>query len=144
MNVVRQMFHLNIMQAYTGPTKKNKVSTVMLIAQYHKGFHLKQIHIQLPDISVSLPEVLSTRVVDYVKSCGLELPIIDEATSSAEAPTTLLTDIKLAQFPISENCTASSISWAPPLQNWNPWRASNIDEPPLAFVSCFLLKKIIF
>ncbi|KAF1765667.1 hypothetical protein GCK72_005620 [Caenorhabditis remanei] len=116
MNVVRQMFHLNIMQAYTGPTKKNKVST-------------------LPDISVSLPEVLSTRVVDYVKSCGLELPIIDEATSSAEAPTTLLTDIKLAQFPISENCTASSISWAPPLQNWNPWRASNIDEPPLAFMT---------
>ncbi|ETN77796.1 hypothetical protein NECAME_10806, partial [Necator americanus] len=28
-----------------------------------------------------------------------------------------------------------NISWAPPMQNWNPWRASNIDEPPLAFMS---------
>uniref|UniRef100_A0A1I7UYS9 RNA helicase n=1 Tax=Caenorhabditis tropicalis TaxID=1561998 RepID=A0A1I7UYS9_9PELO len=28
-----------------------------------------------------------------------------------------------------------NISWAPPLQNWNPWRASNIDEPPLTLMS---------
>lgn len=28
MNIVRQMFHLNIMQSYSGPIKKSKVSTV--------------------------------------------------------------------------------------------------------------------
>ncbi|CAL2032817.1 unnamed protein product [Caenorhabditis brenneri] len=116
MNVVRQMFHLNIMQAYSGPTKKTKVST-------------------LPDIDINLPEELSTRVINYVKSCGIDLPTINESLSSTEAPSSLLTDVKLAQFPNSEASTASNISWAPPLQNWNPWRASNIDEPPLAFMS---------
>ncbi|PIC45573.1 hypothetical protein B9Z55_005547 [Caenorhabditis nigoni] len=116
MNIVRQMFHLNIMQAYSGPTKKNKVST-------------------LPEIDVNLPEELSTRVIEYVKSSGLELPVIDESVSSSESPSSLLTDAKLAQFPNSEACTGSNISWAPPLQNWNPWRAANIDEPPLAFMS---------
>lgn len=116
MNIVRQMFHLNIMQSYSGPIKKSKVST-------------------LPEIAISIPEDLSTRVTEYVRSCGLELPEINETSATPEAPTSLLTDVKLAQFPVSEICSASNISWAPPLQNWNPWRASNIDEEPLAFMS---------
>uniref|UniRef100_A0A914VHA8 RNA helicase n=1 Tax=Plectus sambesii TaxID=2011161 RepID=A0A914VHA8_9BILA len=30
---------------------------------------------------------------------------------------------------------AGVVSWCPPLQNWNPWRGSNIDEGPLAFTT---------
>ncbi|CAI2341581.1 unnamed protein product [Caenorhabditis sp. 36 PRJEB53466] len=116
MNVVRQMFHLNIMQAYSGPIKKSKAST-------------------LPEIEVNIPEELAGRVVEYVQNNGIGLPVIDETTATSDAPSSLLSDTKLAQFPVSEVRTASNISWAPPLQNWNPWRASNIDEEPIAFMN---------
>lgn len=39
----------------------------------------------------------------------------------------------LERFPPSERRTMSSIiQWVPPIPNWNPWIASNIDEGPLA------------
>lgn len=39
----------------------------------------------------------------------------------------------LERFPPSERRTTSSIiQWVPPIPNWNPWIASNIDEGPLA------------
>uniref|UniRef100_A0A8R1DK51 RNA helicase n=1 Tax=Caenorhabditis japonica TaxID=281687 RepID=A0A8R1DK51_CAEJA len=116
MNLVRQMFHLNIMQAYSGPTKKAAVST-------------------LPELEIKLPDELAQRVSNYVKNLGMELVEVNESALTPDTPATIISDIKLASFPVSEVCSASNISWAPPLQNWNPWRASNIDEPPLAFMS---------
>ncbi len=38
-------------------------------------------------------------------------------------------------FEPSEKRLASIISWCPPIQNWNPWLGSNIDDGPLATVS---------
>lgn len=39
----------------------------------------------------------------------------------------------LERFPPSERRTTSAIiQWVPPIPNWNPWIASNIDEGPLA------------
>ena len=39
----------------------------------------------------------------------------------------------LERFPPSERRTTSTIiQWVPPIPNWNPWIASNIDEGPLA------------
>lgn len=39
----------------------------------------------------------------------------------------------LERFPCSERRTTSSIiQWVPPIPNWNPWIASNIDVGPLA------------
>lgn len=37
------------------------------------------------------------------------------------------------RFPTSEQVQIGSITWAPPSENWNCWRAANIDEKPLAF-----------
>ncbi len=45
----------------------------------------------------------------------------------------LLNSQILERFPPSERRTISSIiQWVPPIPNWNPWIASNIDEGPLA------------
>lgn len=119
--------------------QSRRVKSARLVFLSLSCFEVYYINFQLPEIAISIPEDLSTRVTEYVRSCGLELPEINETSATPEAPTSLLTDVKLAQFPVSEICSASNISWAPPLQNWNPWRASNIDEEPLAFVS-FLIQ----
>lgn len=87
-------------------------------------------------------------------NAGVEpITIGPEEKATSEAPKSLLTNCKLEEFPESQviffcmlkPCITESvvfevmppgnISWAPPMQNWNAWRASNIDEPPLAFVS---------
>lgn len=58
--------------------------------------------------------------------------------ASEEQPKSLICDKKMEEFPISESRAGGNISWSPSLPNWNPWRAANIDEKPLAFVNpCF-------
>ncbi|CAB3404304.1 unnamed protein product [Caenorhabditis bovis] len=116
MNLVRQMFHLNIMQAYGGPQRKDPVST-------------------LPEIELKIPDELANRVKDYVTNCGIDLKYPNPGIATADSPVSILADQKLLQFPDSDITQVSNVSWAPPMQNWNPWRASNIDEPPLAFMT---------
>ncbi|CAF1685673.1 unnamed protein product, partial [Adineta ricciae] len=54
--------------------------------------------------------------------------VIDEQSDKS-----LLNRQVLERFPASERRTISSIiQWVPPIPNWNPWIASNIDEGPLS------------
>ncbi|KAL6729780.1 hypothetical protein Aduo_000805 [Ancylostoma duodenale] len=117
MGIVRQLFHLGILAEFKGERKKTTAAT-------------------LPEIPVNISDELAERVRAYVVNAGVELITVgpeDKATS--ESPKSLLTNCKLEEFPESQVMPPGNISWAPPMQNWNAWRASNIDEPPLAFMS---------
>ncbi|XGW21685.1 hypothetical protein V3C99_004562 [Haemonchus contortus] len=117
MGIVRQLFHLGILAEFKGERKKTVATT-------------------LPEIPITIPPELAERVKNYVTSSGVEPITVDPNENvTTEAPKSLLTNCKLDQFPDSEVMPPGNISWAPPMQNWNPWRASNIDEPPLAFMS---------
>ncbi|VDL74592.1 unnamed protein product [Nippostrongylus brasiliensis] len=139
MGIVRQLFHLGILAAFKGERRKTTAAT-------------------LPDIPISIPGDLAERVSNFLKASGVTpVSIGPEDNVTAESPKSLLTNCKLEQFPDSQvtevfnKCVKRAglrlegipvqvmppcnISWAPPMQNWNPWRASNIDEPPLAFMS---------
>jgi ATP-dependent RNA helicase A len=38
-------------------------------------------------------------------------------------------------FEASEKKHGMTVSWCPPMQNWNPWIGCNIDEGPMATVT---------
>lgn len=79
---------------------------------------------------------LSTRIGQYLADLGVS-EVTDFGTASPTEPVSLLIQQKLDQFDVSEPSFGGVISWSPALQNWNPWKASNIDEAPLAFVRMF-------
>lgn len=104
----------------------------------------------MAEIKVHVDPGLVTRIEKYLGDVGVE-PVIDGLEQTTpDAPKSLLVDKKLDEFPPSEdNYSNASIMWAPPCQNWNPWkfvllfkflficpsRASNIDNQPIAFWS---------
>ncbi|KAJ1362716.1 hypothetical protein KIN20_022375 [Parelaphostrongylus tenuis] len=101
-----------------------------------KGERKKSTAATLPEIPISVPPALAERVQKYVMNSGVKpISVTAEDNPTQERPKSLLTNCKLDQFPDSEAMPPGNISWAPPMQNWNAWRASNIDEPPLAFMS---------
>ncbi|VDN28738.1 unnamed protein product [Gongylonema pulchrum] len=74
--------------------------------------------------------------------CGIE-EVIPPVHASRAAPVSLLVSQKLTQFEPSEPVCGGFVSWCPALQNWSPWKAANIDEPPYAFVCQYLLEDYI-
>ncbi|VDM53399.1 unnamed protein product [Angiostrongylus costaricensis] len=115
--IVRQLFHLRMLSEFKGERKKSAVT-------------------MLPEIPILIPPSLAERVKKHVLNSGVTpVSFTEEDNPTQERPKSLLTNCKLDQFPDSEATPPGNISWAPPMQNWNAWRASNIDEPPLAFMS---------
>ena len=47
-------------------------------------------------------------------------------------------------FPISEKRPGMTISWSPPISNWNAWSGSNIDEGHLATLSLDEISKNLY
>ncbi|KAI6233360.1 RNA helicase [Aphelenchoides fujianensis] len=95
-------------------------------------------HLGLPPIRVTIDPELMERLHRFLVDSCVELPDpADFALAAPDARISLLTDQRLAAFPLQSSRSAKSslISFAPPTKNWNPWRAANIDEPPLAQMS---------
>ncbi|KAL7079809.1 hypothetical protein ACQ4LE_000922 [Meloidogyne hapla] len=120
LSIVRQLFHIGAIPSSSDKLPSNK----KLRAD------------NLSDIKVHVDPGLVTRIEDFLESVGLH-PVIDGLEETTpDTPKSLLVDKKLEEFPPSEDKYCStSIMWAPPCQNWNPWKASNIDNQPIAFWS---------
>ncbi|CAJ0955513.1 unnamed protein product, partial [Mesorhabditis belari] len=114
-NLVRQLFHMKLIKEYS-------------------GVRVKRTATNLEPINIPEDRALFERVLHYVNRRGLQ-PVVPDQSATSELPQNLLIDVKLTAFPDSEAFPGGSISWAPAQQNWNPWRACNIDTPPLAFQS---------
>ncbi|XP_053325298.1 ATP-dependent RNA helicase A isoform X2 [Spea bombifrons] len=113
LSLVRQLYHLGVIEAYSGQTKKKE------------GESLEPYEVNLsPDIQKQLQSV--------IQELGLEVPY---APQDSTQPVTLTLG-KLVHFEPSQRQSMSGVvPWSPPQENWNPWTSSNIDEGPLAFAT---------
>ncbi|XP_046383681.1 dosage compensation regulator [Ischnura elegans] len=111
LSVVRQLYHLGVIEAFTGTLKKNKESVQMK-----------------PHPVVISPE-LEQKVMEVVEKVGVK-PV--EIPANAEGPVSLLSDHVIEEFQLSKPQPAAVVPWSPPQPNWNPWKNCNIDEGPLA------------
>ncbi|XP_028283135.1 ATP-dependent RNA helicase A-like isoform X2 [Parambassis ranga] len=111
LSLVRQLYHLGVVEAYSGVTKKKEGETL-------EAFEVKV----SPDLQQQLTSV--------VQELGVTVP---PAPADPSSPVSLVQG-KIVTFEPSQRQTgAGVIPWSPPQVNWNPWTSSNIDEGPLAF-----------
>ncbi|KAM7379866.1 hypothetical protein PAMP_005383 [Pampus punctatissimus] len=111
LSLVRQLYHLGVIEAYSGVTKKKEGET-------------------LETFDVSMRPDLQQQLATVVQELGVSIPPppADPSTSVS------LLQGKIATFePSQRQSGAGVVPWSPPQVNWNPWTSSNIDEGPLAF-----------
>lgn len=115
LSIVRQLYHLGVIEAFSGTLKKDKSSIDM------KPY----------DVKVS-PE-LQSQLQDCLQD--LEIAPIKIDSQISDQPVSLLSSQVLTDFPASQSVVAGVVPWTPPQPNWNPWTGCNIDEGPLATAS---------
>nr|O70133.2 RecName: Full=ATP-dependent RNA helicase A; AltName: Full=DEAH box protein 9; Short=mHEL-5; AltName: Full=Nuclear DNA helicase II; Short=NDH II; AltName: Full=RNA helicase A; Short=RHA [Mus musculus] len=113
LSLVRQLYHLGVIEAYSGLTKKKEGERV----EPYKVFLSPDLELQLQNVVQELDLEIVPPPVDP------SMPVI-------------LNIGKLAHFEPSQRQNAVGVvPWSPPQSNWNPWTSSNIDEGPLAYAS---------
>ncbi|XP_076644853.1 dosage compensation regulator mle isoform X2 [Halictus rubicundus] len=123
LSLVRQLYHLGVIEAFSGTLKKNKD------AEQIKPYPVKI----SPEVERQIHDVLSSL---NVKPVSVELykqeAVKQEENSQPMPAVSLVTNQVLDDFISSVPQPAGVVSWSPPQQNWNPWTGCNIDEGPLA------------
>nr|CAD7589642.1 unnamed protein product [Timema genevievae] len=114
LSLVRQLFHLGVIEAFTGTLKKSKEEE------------------QMKPYPVSISPDLSKQIFDVLDALQINPTIIPK---DSEGPVSLLSNTILEDFIASKPQAAGVVTWSPPQPNWNPWTACNIDEGPLAHTS---------
>uniref|UniRef100_A0A8C3TKT9 RNA helicase n=1 Tax=Catharus ustulatus TaxID=91951 RepID=A0A8C3TKT9_CATUS len=112
LSLVRQLYHLGVIEPYAGQTKK-------------KGESLEPYEVSLsPDLENNLQKT--------IRELSLEIVPLPEDPSNP----VLINVGKLAHFePSQRQSHMGVVPWSPPHSNWNPWTGCNIDEGPLANLS---------
>ncbi|XP_062458304.1 ATP-dependent RNA helicase A isoform X3 [Pezoporus occidentalis] len=109
LSLVRQLYHLGVIEPYSGQTKKKGES--------------------VEPYEVSLSPDLENQLQKTVQELSLEIVPLPEDPSNP----VLLNVGKLAHFePSQRQSHVGVVPWSPPHSNWNPWTSCNIDEGPLA------------
>ncbi|KAM6327731.1 ATP-dependent RNA helicase A isoform 2-T2 [Podargus strigoides] len=109
LSLVRQLYHLGVIEPYSGQTKKKGES--------------------VEPYEVSLSSDLENRLQSTVRELSLEIAPLPEDPSKP----VLISVGKLAHFePSQRQSHVGVVPWSPPHSNWNPWTSCNIDEGPLA------------
>ncbi|PSN52665.1 Dosage compensation regulator [Blattella germanica] len=112
LSIVRQLFHLGVIEAFSGTLKKNKESE------------------QMKPYEVALSPELESQIFTVLED--LKIMPANVTPSEAGTPISLLTPHVLDDFITSKPQAAGVVPWSPPQPNWNPWTGCNIDEGPLA------------
>ncbi|KGL99604.1 ATP-dependent RNA helicase A, partial [Charadrius vociferus] len=109
LSLVRQLYHLGVIEPYSGQTKKKGES--------------------VEPFEVSLPSDLENQLQNVVRELSLEIVPLPEDPSNP----VVINVGKLAHFePSQRQSHMGVVPWSPPHSNWNPWTSCNIDEGPLA------------
>ncbi|XP_042320101.1 ATP-dependent RNA helicase A isoform X1 [Sceloporus undulatus] len=113
LSLVRQLYHLGVIEAYSGQTKKKEGESI-------------------EPYDVNITSHLENQLQSIVEEMGLEIiPPPDDPSIPA-----VLNLGKLAHFEPSQNQNQMGVvPWSPPQSNWNPWTSCNIDEGPLAYAT---------
>ncbi|KAK7017965.1 ATP-dependent RNA helicase A, partial [Halocaridina rubra] len=112
LSLVRQLYHLNVIEAFTGTFKKKEAE-------------------QMKPYQIALSPEIMAQIDGVIKATGIE-PV--ECFDNSSTPLNLIPSVQLEEFEDCEGPVISSgvVSWSPPQTNWNPWTACNIDVGPLA------------
>ncbi|KAK8730414.1 hypothetical protein OTU49_007995 [Cherax quadricarinatus] len=115
LSLVRQLYHLNVIEPFSGTLKKKDTE-------------------QLKPYQVALSPEAVTLIDSVIRTTGVH-PVMPGSDPSQ--PSSLIPDVKLAEFELSEapQSTGGVVSWSPPQQNWNAWTSCNLDEGPLSTLS---------
>ncbi|NWS81845.1 DHX9 helicase, partial [Toxostoma redivivum] len=109
LSLVRQLYHLGVIEPYTGQTKKKGES--------------------LEPYEVLLSSDLENHLQKTIRELSLEIVPLPEDPSNP----VMINVGKLAHFePSQRQSHMGVVPWSPPHSNWNPWTGCNIDEGPLA------------
>ncbi|XP_053247085.1 ATP-dependent RNA helicase A isoform X1 [Podarcis raffonei] len=113
LSLVRQLYHLNIIEPYSGQTKKKEGESV-------------------EPYEVNISSDLEYHLQGIVEEMCLEtVPPPEDPNFPA-----ILNIGKLAHFePSQKQNQTGVVPWSPPQSNWNPWTSCNIDEGPLAYAT---------
>ncbi|KAM5202887.1 ATP-dependent RNA helicase A isoform 2-T4 [Hipposideros larvatus] len=113
LSLIRQLYHLGVIEAYSGLTKKKEGET-------------------MEPYKVNLSQDLENQLQNTIQELNLEIrPPPDDPSVPV-----VLNLGKLAHFEPSQRKTQMGVvPWSPPQSNWNPWTSSNIDEGPLAYAT---------
>ncbi|XP_050532289.1 ATP-dependent RNA helicase A protein [Daktulosphaira vitifoliae] len=116
LSLVRQLYHLGVIEAYTGTVKK---TAGQFVEPYEVNVN--------PEILQNVQNILKELNIDPVK-----VHTNNDAQSSE--PISLLSNQVLVDFQETKKniWTSGVIPWSPPQPNWNPWLAINIDEGTIA------------
>ncbi|CAF92278.1 unnamed protein product, partial [Tetraodon nigroviridis] len=111
------LYHLGVIEAYSGVTKKKEGEA-------------------LEAFEVNVSADLQQQLVSVVQELGVSIPPPPADPSASVS----LVQGKMVTFePSQRQSGAGVVPWSPPQVNWNPWTSCNIDEGPLAFVSLNVL-----
>lgn len=121
LSLVRQMYHLNVIESYTGVTKKKDAEV------------LESYEVQLkPDIVEEVHSILN--------EIGIH-PVTEAPAEPSQSASLIINRCLEDVQPAARRHPGGVISWSPPQPNWNPWSNCNIDEGPLAFLSLEQISK---
>ncbi|XP_055534958.1 dosage compensation regulator isoform X1 [Wyeomyia smithii] len=115
LSLVRQLFHLGVIEAYSGNIKSAKSQE------------------QMKPFPVRISPSLEQRIEECLRD--IEIVPVQMYKNDSNEPISLLhstDDVHFKPQTINLKQTASVIPWSPPQPNWNPWVACNIDEGYLA------------
>lgn len=114
LSIVRQLFHLGVIEAFSGTLKKPKSED------------------KLPNYPVKVDPQLIETARNAVRDLGFN-PIRVDPNQNTENPVSLVIATQEPERkPKPYEISGSVIPWSPPVQNWNAWNSSNIDEGYLA------------
>ncbi|XP_034934854.1 dosage compensation regulator isoform X2 [Chelonus insularis] len=123
LSIVRQLYHLGVIEAFSGTLKKPKDAE------------------QMKSYSVKISPELASEVEELLESLEIKPVNVNTAEVKIDTPDqkalgmSLITDHVLDDFISSVPQPTGVVSWSPPQANWNPWIGCNIDEGPLATTS---------
>lgn len=117
LSLVRQLFHLGVLEAFSGTLKKTKMED------------------KLPSYPVKIDPQLMERARQALADLNIH-PVRVDPNMNSENPVSLMIHAPLPdRKPQPFTDSGSIIPWSPPIPNWNAWNASNIDEGYLATAS---------
>ena len=108
LSIVRQLFHLGVIEAFSGTLKKDKSST------------------QMAPFPVSISPDLQAKITKCLEQ--LNIIAVDVTNEVTDQPLSLLSSHVLDDFSASKSISSGVVPWSPPQPNWNPWIGCNIDE----------------
>ncbi|KAL5960702.1 ATP-dependent RNA helicase A [Taenia solium] len=125
LSLVRQLFHVGEIEAYSGERKRKRSDelpslTVKLNPDLENRLDalLERLHL-VPNLSPPVPSLKTSR----------------NAADNSEEEHNMIMHYQVADFEPRPRQSAQLVSWCPPIENWNPWTACNIDEGPEALMS---------